>query len=293
MLSVNEETKDSRRTPGLAAVCSTVILVSVYVLFTVAAQAFAGVVNEGLGLANPENADDVVAALGSAVFGDSVAGQCAVAALVIMVLTSATASTQTTILPTARTTFAMAFHGALPKSFGKAHPRFATPHVSTWAMGLLSAGLYVAMDLFGGGGMVLDAVAACGVAIGFYYGLTALASARLYSGSRLRVEHARAGGHRLSPYRPSLDRRGAAAGCLCLDGGRILRPGFRRRGLAYPGPRCRGWSRVHLGRRWVGPRVATSVVVAPNAARVSRRLLRATAPGLAGPGRGRGPGLIS
>ena len=194
VLSVNEETKDSQRTPGLAAVCSTVILVSVYVLFTVAAQAFAGVGVNGLGLANPENADDVVAALGSAVFGDSIAGQIAVAALVIMVLTSATASTQTTILPTARTTFAMAFHGALPKSFGKAHPRFATPNVSTWTMGLLSAALYVAMDLFGGGGMVLDAVAACGVAIGFYYGLTALASARLYSGSRLRAEHARAGG---------------------------------------------------------------------------------------------------
>lgn len=193
VLSVNEETKDARRTPGLAALCSTVILVSVYVLFTVAAQAFAGVSDEGLGLANPDNADDVVAALGGAVFGDSVAGQIAVAALVIMVLTSATASTQTTILPTARTTFAMAFHGALPKTFGKAHPRFATPHVSTWTMGLLSAGLYVAMDLFGGGGMVLDAVAACGVAIGFYYGLTALASARLYSGARLRPEHATAG----------------------------------------------------------------------------------------------------
>ena len=193
VLSVNEETRDSRRTPGLAALCSTVILVSVYVLFTVAAQAFAGVGDAGLGLANPDNADDVVAALGGAVFGDSVAGQCAVAALVVMVLTSATASTQTTILPTARTTFAMAFHGALPKVFGEAHRRFATPHVSTWTMGLLSAVLYVAMDVFGGGGMVLDAVAACGVAIGFYYGLTALASARLYSVSRLRAEHSTSG----------------------------------------------------------------------------------------------------
>lgn len=190
VLSVNEETKDSRRTPGLAALCSTVILVSVYVLFTVAAQAFAGVSDEGLGLANPAHADDVVAALGGAVFGDSLFGQIAVAGLVLMVLTSATASTQTTILPTARTTFAMSFHGALPPFFGRAHPRFATPHASTWLMGLASAALYIAMDVFGGGGMVLDAVAACGVAIGFYYGMTALASARLYSGARLREEHA-------------------------------------------------------------------------------------------------------
>lgn len=190
VLSVNEESKNSRRTPGLAAVCSTVILVSVYVLFTVAAQAFAGVSDKGLGLANPAHADDVVAALGGAVFGDSVLGQVAVAGLVLMVLTSATASTQTTILPTARTTFAMSFHGALPRAFGSVHPRFATPDVSTWLMGAISAALYIAMDVFGGPGMVLDAVAACGVAIGFYYGMTALASARLYSGSRLRPEHA-------------------------------------------------------------------------------------------------------
>ena len=174
---------------------STLVLVSVYVLFTVSAQAFAGVGDTGLGLANPDNADDVVAALGTAVFGDSVLGQIAVSALIVMVLTSAAASTQTTILPTARTSFAMAYHGALPAVFGKAHPRFATPHVSTWAMGAASAVLYIVLDLAGSGGLVLDAVAACGVAIGFYYGMTALASARLYSGSRLRPEHARSQPH--------------------------------------------------------------------------------------------------
>ncbi|WP_333619129.1 APC family permease [Dietzia sp.] len=193
VLSVNEETRDSARTPGLAAILSTLVLVSVYVLFTVAAQAFAGVGETGLGLANPDNADDVVAALGHAVFGDSQWGKIAVSGLVLMVLTSATASTQTTILPTARTAFAMSFHGAAPDVFGRAHPRFATPHVATWAMGLASAGLYLLMDLTGGVGLVLDAVSACGVAIGFYYGMTALASARLYSGTRLRPEHANAG----------------------------------------------------------------------------------------------------
>lgn len=192
VLSVNEETRDSARTPGLAALLSTVVLVAVYVLFTVAAQAFAGVGDSGIGLANPENADDVVAALGTAVFGDSVLGGIAVKALVLMVLTSATASTQTTILPTARTAFSMAFHRAAPRPFAATHPRFATPHVATWAMGLVSAGLYLVMDLAGGTGMVLDAVSACGVAIGIYYGMTALAASRLYSGSRLRPEHGRA-----------------------------------------------------------------------------------------------------
>ena len=41
--------------------------------------------------------------------------------LIIAVLTSASASTQTTILPTARTTLSMAAHGAIPKVFAQ-HP---------------------------------------------------------------------------------------------------------------------------------------------------------------------------
>ena len=44
--------------------------------------------------------------------------------LIITVLTSASASTQTTILPTARTTLSMARHRAFPKSFGQIHPRY-------------------------------------------------------------------------------------------------------------------------------------------------------------------------
>ena len=53
-----------------------------------------------------------------------------------MVLSSAAASTQTTILPTARTTLSMAAYKAIPKSFARIHPRFLTPTVSTvwsWA----------------------------------------------------------------------------------------------------------------------------------------------------------------
>ena len=55
--------------------------------------------------------------------------------LLVMVLSSAAASTQTTILPTARTTLSMAAYKAIPKSFAKIHPRFLTPTVSTIVMG--------------------------------------------------------------------------------------------------------------------------------------------------------------
>ena len=42
-----------------------------YVLVAVATVAFAGTGTEGIGLGNPDNADDVFAAIGPAVFGDS------------------------------------------------------------------------------------------------------------------------------------------------------------------------------------------------------------------------------
>ena len=67
--------------------------------------------------------------------------------LLLMVLSSAAASTQTTILPTARTTLSMAVYKAIPKSFAKIHPRYLTPTVSTIVMGAISIAVYVAIQL--------------------------------------------------------------------------------------------------------------------------------------------------
>ena len=61
--------------------------------------------------------------------------------LIIAVLTSASASTQTTILPTARTSLSMAAHGAIPRRFANIHPRYLTPSTSTIYMGVLSIDL--------------------------------------------------------------------------------------------------------------------------------------------------------
>ena len=171
-VSVNEETDDPSKTPGRAAIVSTLLLVVTYVLVTLAAQSFSGIGDTGIGLGNGDNSGDVLSVLGSAVFGTSGFGSLLSHLLILMVLSSAAASTQTTILPTARTTLAMSVHGALPKYFARMHRRFKVPTVSTVLMGGISVVLYVAMNYMSSGQVISDAVTAIGVYIAFYYGLT-------------------------------------------------------------------------------------------------------------------------
>ena len=134
-VAVNEETKDKNKTPGRAAILSTFILLVTYALVIFSMQSFAGIGTKGNGLGNVANAGDVLSVQGSAVFGTSGFGSFLTHLLLLMVLSSAAASTQTTILPTARTTLSMAVYRAIPKSFAKIHPRYLTPTVSTIVMG--------------------------------------------------------------------------------------------------------------------------------------------------------------
>ncbi len=180
-VSVNEETADPNKTPGRAAVISTVMLVVTYTLVTLAAQTFAGVGDAGIGLGNGDNSGDVLSVLGKAVFGDSGLGSTMSHLLILMVLTSAAASTQTTILPTARTSLSMAVYRALPRVFARIHPRHLTPSVSTITFGIVSILLYAAMNYSGNATSVIgDAVSAIGMMIAFYYGLTGFACAWYY-----------------------------------------------------------------------------------------------------------------
>jgi amino acid transporter len=179
-VAVNEETKDRRRTPGLAAILSTLILLVTYTLTVTSMQAFAGIGTKGNGLGNLTNAGDVLSIQGKLVFGGG-GGTFFYHLLLLMVLSSAAASTQTTILPTARTTLSMASYKALPKAFARVSPRFLTPTVSTVAMGAVSILFYVAVNYTHNSlGVIGDAVIAIGLYIAFYYGLTGFACAWYY-----------------------------------------------------------------------------------------------------------------
>jgi amino acid transporter len=180
-VSVNEETRDKSKIPGRAAIISTVLLLVTYALVIFSVQSFAGVCSKGNCLGNSNNSSDVLSIQGHAIFGTSTFGSVLTHLLLLMVLSSAAASTQTTILPTARTTLSMAAYKALPQSFAKIHPRFLTPTVSTLVMGGISIVLYAIMNPIGTANyVILDAVTGIGLYIAFYYGLTGFACTWYY-----------------------------------------------------------------------------------------------------------------
>jgi amino acid transporter len=174
-VSVNEETANKHVFPGRAAVMSTVVLLAVYEFVVVATQSYAGLGTNGIGLGNPAHEGDVLSVLGGSIFGSSGPGSFLTRLLLLMVLSSAAASTQTTILPTARTTLSMAVYKALPTRFANIHRRFLIPTVSTVVMGAASIVLYVIMSSISAGSVISDSVTALGVLIAFYYGLTGVA----------------------------------------------------------------------------------------------------------------------
>jgi amino acid transporter len=169
-VAVNEESEDPNEGPGRSAVISTLLLVAIYLFVSAGAQSFHGT---GF-ISNEENAKDVLNALGKGVLG-----AVGVKFLIVAVLTSAAASTQTTILPTARTTLSMAIWKAVPAAIGKVHSRYLTPTVSTWAFGLLSIAVTLPLILISHTVLEL-AVVALGIPVCFYYGSTGFACAWYY-----------------------------------------------------------------------------------------------------------------
>src|ERR1035437_3305406 len=178
-LSINEETSDPTKTPGRAGIISTLILLVTYALVSVATVAFAGTGSKGVGLGNSANSADVFHAVGTTVFGGSGFGTVMEDLLIIAVLSSASASTQTTILPTARTVLSMGAFRAIPAKFARIHPRYLTPTDATIWMGGVSILFYVGLTLVSQN-VLGDSIAAVGLLIAFYYGMTGFACVWYY-----------------------------------------------------------------------------------------------------------------
>ena len=165
-LNVNEETRGGRTAAGIAAIAATITLVGTYVLAAFAATALRGPAFLS------EHPDDVLTALAPGPWSGVV---------VLAVLASTLAATQTNILPTARTMLSMARQGALPAVFARIHPRYRTPTWSTWAMGIVSIAWFAALVAIDPGvGILWDSISGLGFAIAFYSALTALAAPVLF-----------------------------------------------------------------------------------------------------------------
>jgi amino acid transporter len=167
-VAVNEESENPAEGPGKAAVISTLLLVVIYLIVSAGAQSFYGTAFL------EHNSEDILSALGKPVLGGVL-----YKLLIIAVLTSASASTQTTILPTARTTLSMAHWKAVTKLLSRVHKRYLTPTVSTLGFGLLSIVVTVPLLLLSES-VLADSLTAIGFPICFYYGFTGIACAVYY-----------------------------------------------------------------------------------------------------------------
>lgn len=167
-LTMNEETKDPKRTAGRASTIVVIVIIAIYVLVAVGVIAWAGTGTEGLGAGNPDNQESIFAAM-----ADPVLGKWGIL-MSLAILSSSFASLQSTMISPSRTMLAMGYYKALPEVFSRISPRFRTPSVATVASAVAAAAFYTVTRLLSENAL-WDTITALGLMICFYYGITAIA----------------------------------------------------------------------------------------------------------------------
>jgi amino acid transporter len=171
VLTMTEETKNPRKTPGRAAAW-TIVLITVYYLFvSIATVMFAGVGKGELGLTGEAitEGENVFAVLAVPVMG-----QGAAILVFLAILSSSLASLESTFVSPARTMLAMGHYGGLGPAFAKTS-KFATPGTATLVAGGVAAGYYAIMRPISDN-VLTDTMLTTAIFICFYYGLTSFAA---------------------------------------------------------------------------------------------------------------------
>ena len=168
-VNLTEETENSTRSAGLAAIVSTVILLVTYLSVTIAVVGFLG----PDATASFED-EAILSTTATAVLGSPFDKL-----VVLGVVFSAVASTQTTILPASRTLLSMARQHALPAVLGRVHPRRHTPHIATITVGVVATIWYVALNS-ALEGFLAQTLLALSLLIAFYYSLSGFACVIYY-----------------------------------------------------------------------------------------------------------------
>ena len=162
-VNLNEESKNASRTPGRAAIISMWLILAVFLLNFIAAEILLPT--------SSFSASNVLF-----VFGEAFAGKWAGYLMIFAVLSSSVATTQTTLLPAARITYAMSRDGVFPKAFGRIHPKFRTPAVGTAILGCIAAaGIVIVQYTSAGQNIIATFTNNVGALVAFYYGITGVA----------------------------------------------------------------------------------------------------------------------
>lgn len=168
--NLSEETRNSRRTTGLAGLIGVGIVFLLFEVFTIA-------VNVVLSSTQiQENEANVLAVLGEEIW-PGWGGKL----LIVAVMLSTIATLETTLIQVTRSLFAMGRDRTMPSALGKVHREWNTPWVAIAVVGGVALVLFIASNALGTVGDILsDAISAIGLQIAVYYGLAGLAAVVAY-----------------------------------------------------------------------------------------------------------------
>ncbi|MFE4874442.1 APC family permease [Streptomyces sp. NPDC056682] len=168
--NLSEETRDSRRTAGLAALIGVGLVFALFVAFTVAVNVL---LTSGEIEAHQSN---LLAVLGERIWPGA-GGKLMVLAVVL----STIATLETTLIQVTRSLFAMGRDRTMPGALGTVHRRWNTPWVAIVVVGAVALVLFVAANALGSvEDIMADALAAIGLQTALYYGLAGLAAVVAY-----------------------------------------------------------------------------------------------------------------
>ena len=168
--NLNEESKNSTKTPGRAGVIAMFLLLLVFAMNIIAAQ-----------MLLPEKAWSAHQSTILLYFAQQAAGHWAGYIMLIAVLSSTVATTQTTLLPAARITLSMSRDRVFPSVFGSIQGKLKTPMVGTLILAFLALlGIVMVSNVSSVTTVFGHLISSIGVLIAFYYGVTGLTCAWAY-----------------------------------------------------------------------------------------------------------------
>ncbi|MFJ9907216.1 APC family permease [Streptomyces sp. NPDC101152] len=174
--NLSEETRNSRRTTGLAGLIGVGIVFLLFEVFTIAVNV---VLTSQQIDANNAN---VLGVLGEEIW-PGLGGKL----LIVAVMLSTIATLETTLIQVTRSLFAMGRDRTMPSALGRVHRGWNTPYVAIAVVGTVALAMFIASNALGSVGQILsDAISAIGLQIAVYYGLAGLAVVVAYRKLLLR-----------------------------------------------------------------------------------------------------------